>query len=499
MNRQTARMTAIVALVASSIPFGLRGSVSAAISTPDYSDTTVLPSCSSGTAGYTNKPCFQADASPATDQGQAHLGECSQSITNFCYSLKIDGNTAPAELKATVSIGAYKTKDPSIPIAGYEAYINLWKVPSGNTLNDSYFGWGKRPKDQTNGDGSTGNFGKLDLTGVPGLTSSSQISMVIKYKTSGLPQYSVLVANEGAMEFTLSGQDLTLTLSGKPSRTALEAPSKTINFDTEKSDDASLPWTDRCGFPNMKVVVCNVEKAAEEPLVFFARSKTFVNSPASDTPGPIWVNTNAAYFHFPSVEIDSTTQKKSIQFRTAAPHFLSDGSTVNKGNSAAFIPNGVLSQWKIEKTDEALKKALTTSIVKDNSATQVSTTFTISDLGVKVFFPEITYSAPMIKVGEAESVAVATTTTAPTPVTSPVVTPPAVITKSIKRGKTQLLTSFIKLVGKGKATWKTSGGCIISSKSLRAPKKVTTCKLTLTQAKSGKTPVRKVTINIKVK
>lgn len=503
MRRGFIRIASIAAVLATAFPAATISHVQAAGSAPDYADTSLLPVCISGANGFTNKPCYQPDPAPATDQGQAYLGECSQSITNFCYSLKIDGNNAPADLKATVTVGAYKTHDSSVGIAGYEAYVNLWRVPSGNTFLEDYFGWGKRPSDQKQSGTTAGNFGKLDLTGATGLTANSEITMTIKYKTLGLPQYSVLVANEGTMGFDITGQDLTLTLKGKPSRTALEAANKTINFDSEKNDDLTLPWTDRCGFPNMKIVVCNVERATEEPLVFFARSKTFVNAPASETPGPIWVNTNAAYFHFPSVEIDSTTKTRSIQFRTAAPHFLSDGVTVNKGNAAAFIPNGVLTQWKIEKTDEALKKALAASIVKGDAATQVSATFTISDLGVKVFFPEITYSAPMIKVGEAPATAATTTVPSATtaaPVTQITTSPtPSITTKTLGKGKTKTLTSLIKPVGKGKATWKTSGGCTIAGKSLRAPKKAANCKLTLSQAKSGKTPARKVTINVKVK
>lgn len=444
--------------------------VHAAEAAPDYENPAVLPVCTNGANGFANKPCWQSDGA---DKGQAHLAECSVSNTNFCYTLLVNDSPAPSGLKATVTVGSYKTHDSSNPDAGYEANVFLWRLPTGNNMNDDAWGVGKRPKDQQ------GNGGKFDLSGL--LDASSQVSMVIKYKTTSLPQYSVLIADQGNMDFAISGQNLTLTLTGKPARVALESATQTINFDTEKNDDITFPWADRCGIPSMRFVVCNVNVADAQPLMFTARSKTFVNSPASDIPAPIWVNTNATYFHFPNVSVDATTGKKSIEFKTAAPHFLPDGRTVNTGNAAAFIPNGVLSQWQIEKTDAALKSALTSSIVKGDVITEVSATYTITDLGVKVYFPEITYSAPVIKVGQG------------TPKTATVATP-----KTLGKGKSKPLTSFIKLVGKGKATWKATGGCTIRSGKLYAPKKAANCKLTLSQAKFGKTAARKVSVSIKV-
>ena len=436
-----------------------------ASSAPDFS--TELPACTSGSGDYSNKPCWSANPGE-TDAGSAHLNECSGSITNFCYSLQVDGASAPSELKATVSVGSYKTRDASVGIAGYEANIFLWHVPSGNTLKEESWGVGKRPTNQT------GNAGKFDLSGI--LTSSSQVTMTIKYKTTALPQYSVLVADQGEMNFALNGQDLTLTLTGKPVRVALESASQTIDFDTEKDDNPLLPWANRCGIPSMKFVVCNVDIADAQPLLFTARSKTFVNFPGNDVPGPVWVNTNSTYFHFPSVVTEGQT--KSIQIMTAAPHFLPDGQTVNKGNAAAFIPNGLLAQWQIEKTEAALQSALTSSIVKEGTTTVVAATYTITNLGVKVYFPEITYSAPTIKVGQASK--------------------PAVVVKTLKKGKSKSLTSFIKLSGKGKAKWTTNSGCKIKAGKLVAPKKAATCRLTLSQAKYKKTPTRKVTINVRV-
>lgn len=465
MRRTILSLVSATALIAASIAVNSNSPKVEASSAPNFS--TELLACAPGSGGFSNKPCWSANPGE-DDAGSAYLNECSGSVTNFCYSIQVDGAAAPSELKATVSVGSYKTRDATNRDAGYEANIFLWHVPSGNTLNEESWGVGKRPTNQS------GNAGKFDLSGV--LTSSSQVTMTIKYKTAALPQYSVLVADQGEMNFALNGQDLTLTLTGKPVRVALESAPQTIDFDTEKNDNPLLPWSNRCGIPSMNFVVCNVETADAQPLLFTARSKTFVNSPASDVPAPIWVNTNATYFHFPSVVTEG--QSKSIQIKTASPHFLPDGQTVNKGNAAAFIPNGVLAQWQIEKTDAALQSALTSSIVKDGTATNVAATFTITDLGVKVYFPEITYSAPIIKVGQAPK--------------------PAMVVKTLRKGKSKSLTSLIKLSGKGTAKWTTSGGCKIKSGNLIAPKKAATCRLTLSQAKYKKTPARRVTINVRV-
>ena len=465
MRRTILSLVSATALIAASIAVNSNSPKVEASSAPNFS--TLLPACASGSGGFSNKPCWSANPGE-DDAGSAHLNECSGSVTNFCYSIQVNGAPAPSELKATVSVGSYKTRDASVEIAGYEANIFLWHVPSGHTLNEESWGVGKRPTNQS------GNAGEFDLSDV--LTPSSQVTVTIKYKTTALPQYSVLVADQGEMNFALNGQDLTLTLTGKPVRVALESASQTIDFDTEKNDNPLLPWANRCGIPSMRFVVCNVDIADAQPLLFTARSKTFVNSPAADTPAPIWVNTNATYFHFPSVVTEG--QSKSIQIKTASPHFLPDGQTVNKGNAAAFIPNGVLAQWQIEKTEAALQSALTSSIVKEGTATTVAATFTITSLGVKVYFPEITYSAPTIKVGQAPK--------------------PAVVVKTLRKGKSKSLTSLIKLSGKGKAKWTTSGGCKIKSGNLVAPKKAATCRLTLSQAKYKKTPARRVTINVRV-
>jgi hypothetical protein len=252
----------------------------------------------------------------------------------------------------------------------------------------------------------------------------------------------------------------------------------------------------------MRFVACNVDKADSNPLAFYSRSKSFINSPGADVPGPIWVSTNATYFHFPNVEFDNATKKYVMRVKTGAPHFLADGTTLHTGSFSAFLPNGILTQWGIEKTEEALKAALAISITKDDVSTAATPTFVISELGVRVKFPRIDYSAPVLAVGQAPAGgAPAPATTAPATTTTPTTneTQAVVVTKTLRKGASSSLTKLIALKGKGKATWRASGGCRIKGATLVAPKKAGKCTLSLSQAKYLKTPASKRTIKITVK
>jgi hypothetical protein len=286
------------------------------------------------------------------------------------------------------------------------------------------------------------------------------------------------------MTFALTGQDLTRTIEGKPARVAVDSAAQHISG----PDNPPADLTGQCGIPSMQEVVCDVDAAAADGLSFYARSKSFTFPPASESAAPVWVSTNATYFHFPKIEFQGKT--KLISVRTAAPHFLKDGVTVNTGNFAAFMPNSLLKQWGIEKTEVALKAALAASVTKGSEENEVVADFTITADGVKVKFPKISYSAPVAKVKQKSEVEATTTTTAPAPVVA--------TTKSVKRGKSVSLTSLLKPIGKGKQTWSSSGGCKIKGKNLVAPKKAARCKVTLKQAKSGKTKATSRSITVKV-
>lgn len=409
----------------------------------------------------------------------------------------MNGQPAPSDFKIVASVGAYKTHTASEPIAGYEVYLHAFSLPAGNTLNNDYWGSSDRPRDQGN------NGGVVDLSGVTingrALNQTDTIKVVVKYKTSGLPQYSVVVSEDGTMDFSMTGQDMTLTLEGKPARVAIEAASQHITLDPNSTFDPATLAANKCGLPNMRFVACNVNQAESNPLAFYARSKSFINSPGADVPGPIWVSTNATYFHFPNVEYDNATKKYVMRVKTGAPHFLADGTTLHTGSFSAFLPNGILSQWKIEKTEAALKTALAVSITKNDVSTEATPTFIIGELGVRVKFPQISYSAPVLAVGQAGATAAAATTT--TAVAATTTTSPALVavTKTLRKGASSSLTSLIRPSGKGKATWRATGGCRVSGTKLIAPTKAGKCTLTLSQAKYLKTPALRRSINITVK
>ena len=478
-----------IAAAAVIVPISHNNVATGAGTVPEYS--TLLPDCSTNNWA---KPCYFPDAG-TTDSGSAWLGECSNSVTNFCYTATVNNEPAPSNFKIVASVGAYKTHTPSESIAGYEAYIHAFALPAGNTLNNDYWGSSDRPRDQGTYGGVAG--GVIDLSGVTisgrPLNQTDTIKVVVKYKTSGLPQYSVVVSEEGTMDFSMTGQDMTLTLEGKPARVAIESAAQHITLDPQSTFNPATLAPNKCGLPNMRFVACNVDKAESNPLAFYSRSKSFVNSPGADVPGPIWVSTNATYFHFPSVESDATTRTNLIRVKTGAPHFLADGTTLHTGSFSAFLPNGILSLWKIDKTEAALKTALAVSITKDDVSTPATPTFVIGDLGVRVKFPRIDYSAPVLAVGQAP--AVSATTVATTTTTAKAV----VATKTLRKGASSSLTSLIRPAGKGKATWRASGGCRISGAKLVAPAKAGKCTLTLSQAKYLKTPASRRSISITVK
>ena len=482
------RLVLVLALSVPAISVAQTSISSAADSIPDY--TQLLDDCNVVAAGV---PCHVPGQE--LDSPVSSFPECAGVLTNYCYTATVNGEPAPSTLKFVVRLTSWKTHDPTVENAQYEFSINAFYVPPSRTFEAfSYFGWGMKPKDQS----STG--GLVDLSEI--LTKNSNIKVTVKYKTSKMPQYSVLIADQGEMDFTLTGQDLVTVIEGRPAQVALESDAQHINFDTEKSDDTSLPWTSRCGIPSMRFVVCNVDKAESAPLVFYARSSTFVNSPGADVPGPIWVSTNATYFHFPS------TSNKQLEIKTAAPHFLPDGKTLNTGSFTAFLPDKLLEQWGITKTEAGLNSALATSIMKEGVETVVERSFTISDAGATIVFPSISYSSPVVKVtavtgsGSQSANQVYSQLLAGAKVGSNTTTAVSAIkssVKTVKRGSSTYLVTLIRTVGKGSPTWKSTGLCKIARGKLVAPRKVTTCTLTLNQRKYKTTPKRTVKITVKVK
>ena len=377
-------IVAFLVLAASVVsqPF-LNAPAIAASDNPRYDQQTGVVNCNDPGAVL---PCFSQDG----DDGFAiFLAPCTADITNFCFTATVDGQPAPPTLQFVARVSAYNTQTGGEG-AGYESGFVAYYVPQGSSINSKELTgeccW--VPPNQTDGDGL------VDLTDAN--VAGKNIKIVMKYKVSSLPQYSMVVSNDGEMDFDLVGQNLTVTAEGKAARVAVDSADQHIDFDTEKSEDTSLPWLNRCGIPSMSRLVCNVDTADSDGLMFYGKSKALAFPSASEiAQGPIWVSHSATYFLFPSYN----PVTKQISTKTAAPHFLADGTTVTTANFNAFLPNGILSQWGIEKTQANLQAALAATVEKEGGGEAVqSPTFEITDDGVMVKFTPITFSAPVISV-----------------------------------------------------------------------------------------------------
>ena len=377
-------IVAFLVLAASVVsqPF-LNAPAIAASDNPRYDQQTGVVNCNDPGAVL---PCFSQDG----DDGFAiFLAPCTADITNFCFTATVDGQPAPPTLQFVARVSAYNTQTGGEG-AGYESGFVAYYVPQGSSINSKELTgeccW--VPPNQTDGDGL------VDLTDAN--VAGKNIKIVMKYKVSSLPQYSMVVSNDGEMDFDLVGQNLTVTAEGKAARVAVDSADQHIDFDTEKSEDTSLPWLNRCGIPSMSRLVCNVDTADSDGLMFYGKSKALAFPSASEiAQGPIWVSHSATYFLFPSYN----PVTKQISTKTAAPHFLADGTTVNTANFNAFLPNGILSQWGIEKTQANLQAALAATVEKEGGGEVVqSPTFEITGDGVMVKFTPITFSAPVISV-----------------------------------------------------------------------------------------------------
>lgn len=377
-------IVAFLVLAASVVsqPF-LNAPAIAASDNPRYDQQTGVVNCNDPGAVL---PCFSQDGD---DGFSIFLAPCTADITNFCFTATVDGQPAPPTLQFVARVSAYNTQTGGEG-AGYESGFVAYYVPQGSSINSKELTgeccW--VPPNQTDGDGL------VDLTDAN--VAGKNIKIVMKYKVSSLPQYSMVVSNDGEMDFDLVGQNLTVTAEGKPARVAVDSADQHIDFDTEKSEDTSLPWLNRCGIPSMSRLVCNVDTADSDGLMFYGKSKALAFPSASEiAQGPIWVSHSATYFLFPSYN----PVTKQISTKTAAPHFLADGTTVTTANFNAFLPNGILSQWGIEKTQANLQAALAATVEKEGGGEVVqSPTFEITDDGVMVKFTPITFSAPVISV-----------------------------------------------------------------------------------------------------
>ena len=141
-----------------------------------------------------------------------------------------------------------------------------------------------------------------------------------------------------------------------------------------------------------------------------------------------------------------------------------------------------------DRVDVCQNEAVFTDLSIDATTYQ----YFVEDRGVRVKLPQISYSAPVLAVGQTGAITATATTTTTAPKA-------AVVTTTLRKGASSSLATLIRPIGKGKATWRATGGCRISGTKLVAPTKASKCTLTLSQAKLLKTPASKRTISISVK
>lgn len=99
----------------------------------------------------------------------------------------------------------------------------------------------------------------------------------------------------------------------------------------------------------------------------------------------------------------------------------------------------------------------------------VSPTFVIAENGVKVVFPKILYSAPVLD----------------QPWRGP----------ALEKGKSTSLRALIKPVGSGAVSWRVSGGWRTVGANLVAPARATTCVVTMRQAMTAKPKATSKTVH----
>ena len=102
-----------------------------------------------------------------------------------------------------------------------------------------------------------------------------------------------------------------------------------------------------------------------------------------------WIATNAQSFSWPT--LDPSTG--ALQFQLAAPHFMSDGTTINTGNFTAFLPDSLLTYWGV--TAQSLSTELYTSMTNSSGTTLQSPTITPVIGGAEVSLVNFHYSEPI--------------------------------------------------------------------------------------------------------
>lgn len=145
------------------------------------------------------------------------------------------------------------------------------------------------------------------------------------------PQTLVVIGDDGEIVSQSSGDSTTVTVEFTPTSGA-------VNFqdvDVEKPGN----WPSRQITATTQVQAIAIVNIAEVG-----------GTRASELKG-MSISTDAQTFSSPTYVPPSNGGAGQIEINVAAPHFKTDGQTVNTGNFRAFIPDAVLSEWGVSNPE----------------------------------------------------------------------------------------------------------------------------------------------------
>ena len=322
---------------------------------------------------------FVPAASPAGAATQTILVPCDSSHTVDCYSIQVNGGTAPANLHVVV------IQNSDVP-GDHETEIHLYDK-TGVTGNNDFSGWDQIPRSQGGDNGA-----KINLSGV--LAPTDVITLSITITSQLVPQWTMFHGRDVLVSFTKGDGSVTATITG--SAAMLATP---LDSEHRLWDDPSTDYTGKCGHIRTREVACDVNQSSADALAFFGRMKVF-GDPTHWGVAGLWISTNATFYQFPRLGAD----RRSIIVPTGAPHLLTTGE-VHKGLTRAYLPKALFERFGLTYTEDAVRQILRVSQEKDGVVTPLDVTLTFDAGGVLVQLPELTFSAPVLTFGTNGTVA----------------------------------------------------------------------------------------------
>ena len=338
-----------------------------------YSVTFTAPSSgASGTfAGANNTDTVntnsQATATAATFTANGTAGTYQVTVTS--------GTLTPTTLTETNATGTSGGSPPSYwPYCGSTTTDCINSV----TYNSGPLPSGIVPKVFTLNGGAqiqlqcSNNTYDLSTCGVT--DNSNEFTVTLNTGTLN-PAEFIATGNISSEQVTNSGGDYTLTFTASPAPSSWSYSSCTL---------ASCPQTASVDY---KSLLIGFAGSMPTPGNLTTAEQSSFNTFQTASEGS-WVATNAQAFSTPT--LDPTTG--SLQFQLSAPHYMTNGTTVNTGNFTAFLPNSLLIYWGV--TAASLSTHLDTYMITSSGTALQSPTITVVTGGAEVSLTNFHYSEP---------------------------------------------------------------------------------------------------------